>query len=364
MSTLGTVAAGGRGPASCRVTALALVLAALLPGAPAWANVLSGISDVQLESNQDLAEMGTSLAAADFDGDGLDDLLVGVHRHDDGEADEGGALLFLAPILSSSPFSAAARFQSDQAGALMGTSVAAGDVNGDGRADVLVGAPGYGTGGAVFVFLGGAAGVPSGTPATADLVFQSDRPNALFGTGIALGDFDGDGFDDILIGAPEYTNTQSFDTEREGVAVIFRGGPGIVSGTPLTAATLLAGGQRAADFGEFVGAGNVNGDGADDAIVSATRFDTNPTDAGAVFVFHGASPGGIPDGGPNTADTAILGDQFRGEIGSSLLATDLGGDGFDELLIGAHLYDNPDANEGVVLLYPGAAAGLPNGGPA
>ncbi len=113
----------------------------------------------------------------------------------------------------------------DQEGAYFGTSVAgAGDVNGDGYDDVIVGAPGYDNGlggeGAVFVYHGSAAGLST----TPDWMVESNQVNAAFGTSVATaGDVNGDGFDDIIIGAPGYSQRAS---QRGGGLRLLRFGGG------------------------------------------------------------------------------------------------------------------------------------------
>jgi hypothetical protein len=116
-----------------------------------------------------------------------------------------------------------AQLESDQAGAFLGSSVAgAGDVNGDGYDDVIVGAPGYDAGqsdeGAAFVFLGSAAGIVSeGDPRAAAAWLESDQAGGGLGTSVAgAGDVNGDGYDDVIVGAFLYDAGQ----ENEGAAFV------------------------------------------------------------------------------------------------------------------------------------------------
>src|SRR5262249_22456335 len=149
-----------------------------------------------------------------------------------------------------------------------GESVAgAGDVNGDGYADVIVGDPNYGNG-AAFVFLGGPSGVANGNPATAATRITADPAdmpacptggNAGFGARVAsAGDIDGDGFDDVIIGAPLYSALES----GEGAAFVFLGSAlGIASGTAATAAAQLESNQAGASFGTSVASADLDHDG-------------------------------------------------------------------------------------------------------
>jgi hypothetical protein len=119
-------------------------------------------ADSRIEANQIGAHLGSSVAGAgDLNDDGYDDVIIGANRYDAGEEDEGAAFVYLgsaAGIPIGDPSTAAIQFESDQAGAWMGWSASgAGDVNGDGVVDVIVGAPLFNAPssgeGAVFVYL-------------------------------------------------------------------------------------------------------------------------------------------------------------------------------------------------------------------
>ena len=151
-------------------------------------------ADSQLESNQVNTVLGSSVAGAgDVNGDGYADVIVGAWSYDAGDgSNEGAAFVFLGSAsgiaASGDPSNAASQLESDQADAFLGSSVAgAGDVNGDGYADVIVGAWGYDAGagyraGAAFVFLGSASGiVAAGDPSNADSQLESNQANALLG---------------------------------------------------------------------------------------------------------------------------------------------------------------------------------------
>jgi len=158
--------------------------------------LLTATADSQLESDQAVAALGVSVAGAgDVNGDGYADVIVGAYTYDAGEPDEGAAFVFLGSasgiVAAGDPSNAAAQLESDQAGAIFGLSVAgAGDVNGDGYADVIVGAYGYDAGepdeGAAFVFLGGASGiVTAGNPSNAAAQLESDQAGSQFGVSVA-----------------------------------------------------------------------------------------------------------------------------------------------------------------------------------
>jgi hypothetical protein len=232
------------------------------------------------------AQLGGSVSSAgDTNGDGFGDVILGAYAWSNGEFNEGAAFVFLGSGsgLGSSPAWSA---ESAQATALMGGSVSgAGDTNGDGFADVLVGAVHYDNGsldeGRVWLFAGSASG-PSATPAW---TAESDQVSALFGSSVSgAGDVNGDGYSDVLAGAYYYDNGE----DSEGGAFLYLGS---ASGPGTVAAWTAEGDQAGAEFGAHVsGAGDVNGDGLGDAIVGAPSYSAGETDEGAVFFCTTAPP--------------------------------------------------------------------------
>jgi hypothetical protein len=149
------------------------------------------------ESDQDVAQFGYAVATAgDVNGDGYDDVIVGAFYYVDGEDREGAAFVYYgsATGLSTSPNWTA---EGNQAVALFGHSVGtAGDVNGDGYDDVIVGAWGFAPGGQAYAFYGSATGL-SAPNWTGD----GEQGGAEFGWSVGTaGDVNGDGYDDVIVG--------------------------------------------------------------------------------------------------------------------------------------------------------------------
>lgn len=286
--------------------------------------------------------------------------------------------LMIDPLLSSTFDALLESNQPDPVGflpAAFGGSVAsAGDVNGDGFADVIVGAPGWDGGdpheGAAFVFLGSATGIVGSDPATAHARIESNQFGAQLGTlpGSTVGDVNGDGFDDILIGAHFYEGTyEDQPLIVNGAAFVFYGSAAGITGTdPTNADAIISANQINSDLGLYVsGAGDVNGDGFDDIIVGVPKHGTlfppeippnqRSGEYGAALVFHG-SPAGITGTGFSDADAVLLSYEDTGQpdppiygrIGSVWGAGDVNGDGYDDVVLGGS----------EIALFPGSANGI------
>jgi hypothetical protein len=301
------------------------------------------------ESDQANAEFGFSVATAgDVNGDGFSDVIVGVPLYDDGQENEGRAFVYLGS-LSGPGLNPIWSVESDQAFALLGYSVAtAGDVNGDGYSDVIVGAYLYDNEqlGEGKAFV--YLGSESGPASSPSWTAEGDQVNANFGTSVATaGDVNGDGFSDVVVGAGGYSNGQSV----EGRAFVYLGS---ASGLGSSAAWTAESDQEAALFGTSVStAGDVNGDGYSDVIVGAHSYDNGQTDVGRAFVYLGSASGL----GPVPAWTAES-DQAFADYGHSVAtAGDVNGDGYSDVIVGASHYSKGQTSEGSAFIYLGSASG-------
>ena len=301
------------------------------------------------EGNPAGAFFGGSVATAgDVNNDSFDDVIVGASRYSNGENEEGAVFVYLG---SADGLSRAAFWmeESDQADAGFGASAStAGDVNGDGFSDVIVGAPWY----VVGEIETGAAfvyrGSTSGLAISPAWSAEGNQEDALFGRASTAGDVNGDGYDDVIIGAPKYDNGE----EDEGAAFIYFGS---ITGLAANPAWSAEGNQENARFGNSVStAGDVNNDGYDDVIVGAPWYDNGEFNEGVAYVYLGSASGLAA----NPAWSAEGNQGGAGFGGSVSTAGDVNGDGYDDVIIGAGSYDNGEEDEGAIFVFPGTAEGV------
>jgi hypothetical protein len=262
-----------------------------------------------------------------------------------------GLLLLLAAAATASPAVA-------QPTASAPSDVAA-DFNHDGIADLAVGVPGENdVAGAVNVLYGAGGGL-GGTGA--QVFFQvggTPEPLDRFGSALAAGDFNGDGFADLAAGASGEDVGGAFDA---GAVSVLYGSAGGLTTTAGQLFTQVGGAPESFDnFGWALAAGDFNHDGFADLAVGAPGEGANAAEsAGAVSVVYGSSEGLTTSGGrlfTQVGSAAEVGDQF----GWALAAGDFNHDGVADLAAGAPGESVPgaDGGAGAVSMLPGSPTGL------
>jgi hypothetical protein len=313
-------------------------------------------ADAEFQGTNANDYFGTGVGAAgDLDGDGYGDLLIGQPYIDTSGTDNGRAVVYfggeganlLSGVIASND--ADCKYRGEDAADRAGWKVRGDfDFNGDGDLDIAIGAPGNedagANAGAVYVVLGDGTRC-SGTHslATADVEIDGAAAEDQLGHALAtLADLDGDGYDDIVAGAP-YANSDG------GYAYWIPGSTstGVVttpSGGTCFYSTYGAGGDGR--MGWSVAGPDLDGDGNDDVFVgSPWVYDGTVSKAGAAYVFYAdTADGWKADGlchGPTDADVIVVGEASQDFAGWSVAdAGDLNQDGEDDLLIGA--YGNDD----------------------
>ncbi len=303
-------------------------------GTPAGTSNLS-TADAQLKAEAEFDNAGFCVTTADLDGDGIDAVVTSSYGYARTDYRAGAVYAVEGPVYGTMSLSGAdAIWEGEAADDYAGYGLAAGDVNGDGNDDLLIGAGGQDEGGdgagAVYVVHGPMSGVTDLSLADAKLV--GDESGAYAGDQvISPGDVNGDGLDDLLIGAP-------FHDEGGGSCA----GAAYLVLSPVAGTMNLAnadarflGDAGGSDLGRGIGpVGDVDGDGLDDLFVGGESYDDN---AGVAYLLSGTLRGTHP-----AADVAMV--TFYGEVsggaGGAVLGMDLNGDGDQDFLLGADCKDD------------------------
>lgn len=249
-----------------------------------------------------------------------------------------------------------------------GYSVAVGDIDGDERLELIAGAPGKADtssamhAGAVYVFRAArleTLSAPAAASSAADLIVQGSWPRGRFGSSLAVADFDGDGADDLAVGAPAAGDGADFSTGL--VAVYMRLGEACGQSEGVIAPDLvISGAWSGGRFGSVLLAEDIDGDGADDLVVAAPRAGAHGgRGPGTVYVFDGTLIGGTR--GAVSADeiaTALVTGERPGDSLAGISVADTDGDGKSELVLGAYGADGEDSE----LVDAGRLYAIPSAG--
>ena len=316
-----------------------------------------GSADFELTGEGAGDRFGRSMATGDTDGDGNPDLLVVATHDDDGGTNAGAAYLIRGPISGMKAGDADAKLIGEASNDAVG-DVDMGDFDGDGLADLLIAAQYHDSGGtnagAVYVVGGSVTG--SLDLSLAATRFIGEEANDEAGSALRFaGDTDGDGSEDLLIGARFNDNGAS---DAGTIYLIL----GPVTGTvDLSNSDTQLRAKHTSDYiggdESVTGGGDLNGDGYDDVVAGAGGDDDNGTNAGAVYVYFGPVSSGAHS--VLIADHKILGEATGDGAGRSLEPLgDVDGDGTSDLLV-ASIYDDTEASDaGALYLVLGPVTAL------
>lgn len=320
---------------------LPVVLAACGAGSSHDGNPLTGKANVNLTTSR----MGASGGFVDADGDGNADLVVGAPEARLTTAKEGAALVFLKNGAGYAQ-DAAIVLKGEANGDQFGFSVAnVGDINGDGKADYAVGAINAegeaGISGAVYVYQGGA------NPPVMLAKLNGEGSFDKFGYAIAGGDVNADGKNDIIVSAP-YTFTEdplhANDGYQSGKVYVYFGGA-TISSTP---DIIISGEKVNSNIGYAVAAGDINGDTIADLLFGA---------ASSVYAFYGGADIKSRVEASATPNVNIGGGAAGSGFGRSIAVFgDIDGDSINEVAIGSPNRSVPATydNVGSVYVFKGA----------
>lgn len=384
-----TVTFGGREATSVVAVDANTITCVTPPGTP------GSIVDVVVtnESGRGTLALGFVYATpppptSDVNGDGIGDLIVSSPADSTGGTNAGAVFVF---------FGRSQSFQLDGLGAgdadiklvgqkpgdAFGTCACVGDVNGDGVADLLVSANkvdaiGAPDAGAVYVFSGPLAGAQE-LPAQAASIKLSGSTAVAgdeFGSSVEIGDVDGDGFGDLMVGAPRHDGVGQPDA---GCTYFFRGGATLASRSADAADHTVDGALAGDRIGARIACGDVDGDGTIDLVLGAGGVDVQGPvlrhDAGRVYVLRNVA--GIDQLSLAGADVVIDGVQAGDRFGEAVCVADLDGDGQLDLIASAPYDDTGEVDTGTVYVFRGGSqlasgdasaagvqiTGIPNSGP-
>ncbi len=321
--------------------------------AECWEELDLSAAQAKLTGEAEADNAGRAVAGAgDVNGDGLADLLIAALKDDTAASNAGAAFLFLAPVSGTAGLSSAdAALLGEAEGDYAGTALAAaGDVDGDGLADLLIGAYGESSlgnnSGAAYLVCGpisGSLDLGAGAKWTGE-VYGDWAGHAVAG----VGDVNGDGLADQLVGAPWAEG----GAEDGGAAYLLPGSPeaGASGTTSLSAAAAVLQGPRRQEYagGAVAGAGDVDGDGLADLLVGAPHADVSASNAGAAYLVLGPVTGELSLA---AAQACLLGEAQLDKAGTAVAgAGDVDGDGLADLLVGAPEEDSAGSGAGAVYL--------------
>jgi len=286
-----------------------------LSARPVWTYLLAGTSETM-----------QAAAVGDFDGDGHADLVVTWHQNPTPDGHLGGALLFRGTdhgLLTTPSW----RYGGELGYTAFGEqALSIGDVNGDGIEDLAIGEHDWCAArrnqGRVLVFFGSRQGLPD----RPSQVLTDEAQNERFGHEIRdVGDVNGDGYRDVVIGAPGWTDARG----QVGCVKLFHGGPRGLERVPVSPVTGKHPGDNVGAGNSVAGVGDVNSDGFADVVIGTPYHDGLGMAVGELRLYLGGRQGWRTRPAWRVEG---LGSEHR--LGTSVQAGDVDGDGRTDLVVG------------------------------
>ena len=327
-------------------------------------NALSADADAIIYGGSSSMQLGSALSGpGDISGDGADDIVLGAIGATGGASKSGSVFLFFGGLAEgSSTTTAAASVQlqgvanQDQFGAWITGPM---DLDGDGDGDLGVGAPSADpssrtSAGAAYVFYGPFVAGVNELASAADFTLTGTLTGDGLGAVVeTAGDFDGDGYGDLMVSAPNAQGLKS----SSGVVYLVYGGSKRLSGAN-DVATVLDVGVQGLTTDDGIGtrlapAGDVNNDGLADILIGAPRYSSR--DTGVAYLVYGDSSASGLTSLSSFTRWELTSSSSNDYVGSALGGVgDTNGDGFDDFVIGAVGYDySSRSNSGALFLFLG-----------
>ena len=357
---LDDVVAGGRG--THREAVIAAGEVQVLFGRDGGWETRTPTADITWFGEQEMARAGSTLAGlGDLNGDGFGELAVATNQRTTSASGyerpgQGSVALFYGKedFDSYAALSdASAEISGVGASDAAGSAIAAGDLNGDGYRDLIIGAPqGSSNYGRVAVFPGGPEPISGATNLDAAAAqFTGNAYSDNFGYSVAAGDLDADGVDELVIGAP----TADESTPEAGTVLVFTGSAAFFDSAP-EASHRFTGEWDDHELGSSLHAGvDINNDGVGDLMMGAIgAWHGLVTKGGRAYIMYGPSTDWAATDSAAASTRQFLGAEPKDYLGNALGAADINGDGKTDILLGSS-YTNIESNfdAGSVYLFWG-----------